>query len=480
MAIKIDFLANTRDVVRGGQDIEETFEKVADSLDDVARDGQRAGDKLGDGIRKGQRVASDATERLERSFKDLADESKQQTRRMETDFDQVANTKKHQTSENIREIKQEALANASETFSSFNGSASSFADGVQGTLGGLIASLPPQLAAVGAVGALAIGFITNSLQQADTTSEEFKQSVSEWTAELIDSGKVGQVSVGFIVDELKRLATESDAAQPSLAKFADVAKRSGSSYKDLADGYAGNSDKLDELIRKGKAHREELEKSQAAVLNSSAADKSAAVDIEGKIKAQDEYNNYLDQAATRAKNAAEQQLNYAKAGGPEMETKAAQIAQLDAAYDDAAGAVSDYIDEESGIFNGDAYLAAMEAKTKALHDYQSNLATSGLGPDAEAYLSTLGAQDAATLVQAYVTGTDAQKGRFQAVWNEAGKTSSGAYKTALEAGLPKTLPAPTITPAVDTSSAQAALNRLAAQKLTISVEGLARNGLKIF
>ena len=124
-------------------------------------------------------------------------------------------------------------------------------DGIQGTLGGLVSSLGPVGLAAGAAGAIGIGLINGALQNADTQSQAFKQSVADLTSELITAGKDGSVSLDYIVQKLQALATETDAAQPSLVKLNKAAHESKSSYKDLAETYAGSTAKLKDMVATG-------------------------------------------------------------------------------------------------------------------------------------------------------------------------------------------------------------------------------------
>lgn len=441
------------------------LEDAADALKKVAKEGNDL-----DTIESGMKGSQRATNQFDKELQDAVDSirkvsstAKQSTREVSDDFEISAGQQAKIRKKALSEIKSEAKANAAETFSSFDGSAASFADGIQGTLGGLVSSLGPVGLAVGAAGALAIGYINGALQKADTTSAEFKQGVADLTAELIQSGEVGTASLGYIIDRLKKLAAETDGSKDNLGKLKKTADASGSSFKDLAQAYAGNEKGLQKVIAAGKAHLADLEAQKAAVLNSMDTDKSAAVELQKKIAAQTDYNNGLTTAKTKADEAATATANYAKAGGPEMERKAALIDQVNSSYDDAAGAVEDYVNKESGLFDVEAYLAAIDKRTKALHDYQANLAAAKLDPRAVDFLNAQGAEAAATLMDAYVHSSDAQRGKLAAAWTEAGKTSSGSYTAALKGALPTAIPGPTVTPSANLGPLNSQLNKWLSQ-----------------
>ena len=475
MAITIDFLANAKGFLRGTSDVEGALDDVASSLDDVAKDSARSADKLAGDYKDAARDLEQSNTRLERSFKDLADTQKTSTKQVANDFDISSRQQTDRRKEAIKEIGAEAKANAAETFSSFDGSASSFADGIQGTLGGLVSSLGPVGLAAGAAGAIAIGLITGALQNADTTSQEFRASVGEMTADLITSGQVGKVSVGYILDQLKKLATESDSSKVSLDKIFETSKKAGNSAKDLAQAYAGNTEGLKDLLSAGRDKLEQDKKTadlastqltQASQARSAAAD--AVADLRTKQFAQGEYNTYLEQAAAKAAAAAQQEKQFILAGGPELVAKAALIEQLNTAYDDAAGGVQDYIDKESGIFDTAGYIAAMQTRQQALRDYQETLAKSPLSADAKTFLEAQGQDSAATFLAGYKNATPAQQAALNAIWSEAGRTSSGTYAAALTAGIPSTIPGPRIVPTVD-FSAITSFRDLAVKPLTVPV-----------
>lgn len=166
MALKLDILANTRQLVsemkKGGASVDD----VSEALDDMARDGEQA------------------TERLERSFKDLAREAK----KADTQVEKIGGSGGgfSQASKASGEFKDEALSNFSEVTSSFDGSMSSVADLAQGTLGGLAGSIPGIGIAAG-VAAAGIGLIGAELQKNEEISKEVKQNIIDDFLELGDA-----------------------------------------------------------------------------------------------------------------------------------------------------------------------------------------------------------------------------------------------------------------------------------------------------
>jgi hypothetical protein len=248
--IEIDIAANTRDFQRGTKDVEKSLEQVADALDDVSKDAGKAGDKLGDGLSDGAKDASQSVERLEQSFKDVADASKRETKTAGTAMKDNTKDATTAAARDLGELKDEAVQNASETFSSFDGSMTSFADGIQGTFGGIVSSMGPVGAAIGAAGAIGIGLMIAEFEKGKEAEAEFRQRVSELAANLIEAGGDGAEGLKQIADGIKSLALESEDGKKKLIDVAKEADAAGVSVKGLAQAYAGNADALEEYGKK--------------------------------------------------------------------------------------------------------------------------------------------------------------------------------------------------------------------------------------
>lgn len=451
------------------------LEDAVEALDDLGK--SKGPDKLEDGFEDAQ----DASEKLKKETKETADtiekEFRQSYGKMKSSSQQGTNAAKR----DLDELGNEARQNAAETFSSFDGSAESFADGIQGTLGGIVSSLGPVGAALGAVGAIGIGLIMQKLTEAGEGTEAYKEKVAALGQEFIETGGLGATSIDFIVDALKDLATGTDDGEVNLKDLNKVARDSRSSFKDLAQAYAGNTDELDDLIRKGEEHKKQLE-DEADALNIGVEGYSAKVQaIDEAADQQEVYNQYLRDAKTAAEQAAEAERLFVQSGGPEMEAKAQLIDTINDAYDDAAGSVDDFIVKESGLFDVDAYITSMAARTKALGDYQTNLANSSLSPEAKSALNEMGAEAAAFALAGYTAASPEQRAALNRIWSESGRENSGEYTKQLEAGIPDTMDAPKITrpvvPAADLSKVKRSLS--GSHKLRVTVEAFTRSGKRV-
>lgn len=451
MSIRIDFLSNTRSVTRDAATLADTFDKVVDSLDDVASAAHKSGSKISseydDASKDGQRSA----ERLERAFKEASDQtaasSKQGAEHM------AKNTKEgvRESSEGLSTLKEEAKQNASETFSSFDGSASSFADGIQGTLGGIVSDLGPLGAAAGAAGALGIGLITAAMTNGQEQSEAFKQDVADLGQDLVTTGSRGSASLGKVVSALQDLATGQDSAGNTLGKLQDLAHDTGISYKDLAIAYAGNGKGLSTLLDLQKDHLAALRRTQQAQQQGNAGYQSAKSAIDNQVDSQEKLISTLENTSKKQKAAAKEQKAYIDSGAEALDRQAQAAGSyseaVQSAYADAGSDVKDYV--EKGVFNLDRYQKATEANAQAIVDYTANMATAqatlakGGHDRAIGYLEALG-PDAAPLIAAFIKAPAAQQKSLEATWDTLGGAASTSFGTSLQSKLNAQVPTQTV------------------------------------
>jgi hypothetical protein len=465
--LSLDITANTREAVRGAKDIGDALGDVADSLDDLAKDGSKSTDKL-------ERSFDDTrkeTAKVERGFKDLADTAKRESN---TAGDAIGRNVKRGTDDaqdGIKEIGNEAASTAKESAASFDGSAASIGDAFQEVAANAFSSFGPAGLIAGVAAAAGIGVVFAQMEKGKEETQEFKETVAELTAELIETGKTGGPALEFVVDKLKELATVSEDGETSLEdlrKTADGAKRP---FDDLAQAYSGMDENLDDLVKTNEDLLDSLNDQAGAIDTTTSAGVAAYKEIQNRIVAQEQYNGFLSAAKDSADLAAEGVENYARAGGPALDAKRVQIENLNESYDDAAGAVDDFINKETGVFDVEAYVSSMEARGQALRDYVDNLESSGLSPAAKSYLESQGQEAAAKFLAGYVAASPGVKSRLDAVWSEAGRSNSGSFTRSLQAGMPATIRGPRVivdTPNVNGiyTAAQAALTRKGPLKIS--------------
>lgn len=461
MAATIDFFANVTQFLRGTKDAEDALGDVSSSLDDLARDGRQAGDKLGDGIKDGAKTAARSVDDLDRTFKDLADSSKKE---FKTAGDQVGTNIKRGTQEaegGVKDLGEESKATAKETAASFDGSADSIVGAFQEVAANAFAGFGPAGLVAGLAAAAGIGLIVAAMGTAGDATEDVKAHTAELAQEYISTGDLGVASMDYLISRLQDLATESEDGKTNLGKLADIAKRSGSSFQDLAQAYAGNTDQLKDLWREGDKRQTQLE------LEAETASRTGALNYGSLLRqaaAQEEYTNYVGQSIGVAEKAAEAQKLYAQAGGAELEQKAEAVKSIQGGVDDAAGSWEVYSDKEKTALDPAQYLANVQARISAAAGYAANLATAQaqLNPAAYQYLVDQGVDFAPMLQSILDSGMVDQ---FNSTFTQAAAAGNsaidGTLQTDLDVGV--TVTADVVTP-------EKALNTLASTKRAAEVE----------
>lgn len=426
--VEISFLANAKQLLRTTDDVEKAFDGVADSLDDIATDSGKSTNILSKNFDKAADKVERSAEDIERSFKEVANTVGVSSAKAGRDL--ADNTRKGTTAakRDLAELGNEARSNLAETAASFDGSVQSIIDGIQGTLAGLTTSLGPLWAGAGAAAALGLGVLMADIEKGTERTAAWKEEVAELSAEYIETGRLGTRSLSALVDKLKELALETEDGKVNLTELNKAAEESGGSFDKLAQAYAGNSDELRKLIKEAQEHKRALE-DEADALSTGVDGYAAKVQaLDNAAKATETYIGYLNDSAAKATEAETAAKLYAQAGGPELEARAAQLETINAAYDDTAGSLGEFIKKETGLLDTGKYIAAMEARSKALADYQTNLAAADLSAEAKAFLNEQGADAAASFLAGYEKATPAQKTKLNEIWTEAGKTDSGTYR----------------------------------------------------
>lgn len=441
MPINIRIGANASAAVREARAAGDAIEGIGDSLDDLARDSQRqsrdVGSDLSDGVDRGVRDSEDSLDRLQRSFRDnvRAIERTDGGGGLGSNIARDMDHGTQQAGESVETFRDEAVSNLSEVASSFTGDITSVVDLVQGTLGGVVADLGPIGLVAGTVAAAGVGLIGQAITGAQEDAEAFKQRVSDLANEFIETGRTGSASMGYIVDRLKEMATTTEDGVTSLKDLRQASDRSGTSYKDLATAASGHTDEIDKQIKSIEKQKTEWQQSGQAILEADDALGSSAIN---RTKALDQTLGYLRDAKKASKEAAQEQKNFAEAGGPALQAAAdatqAYADGVQSAYSEAGSAIDDFV--KDGKFNLAAYNESMEASAKAISSYQDNVVTASADLSAQAlqYIQSLG-PDAAPALQAFVDAPLAQRERTARNWDQLGATSASSYNSKLQSDL---------------------------------------------
>lgn len=409
--INIDADLGVRGFLKGTKDMEEALADVSDELEDTAKEGDKGLEKLSDKLAEAAKAAKKAGDDIEKSV--------------------GGGTKKGaaQAVDATEVVQKEAIANLSETVSSFDGTVSSLGGAIQGTLGGIIQDLSGIGLALGVAGAVGVGYIIKEFEKAELDAERMQERIGLMAEQLIETG---DVSLAFVIDQMKQLASESEDGVTNLSDLAQIANAAEESLGALATAYAGDAKGLKQLVDQKKAQLKVEKDTAQALADANGEMDAGALAAQGKAQATQVYVEKLDAAAKAAEEAQKTEEEWLAAGGEEMLTKQAMVESINTAYDDAAGSVEDYVDEESKIFNVEAYVTAMQEREQALKNYQETLTTSGLSNEAMNFLNEQGVEAASQMLAGYQSSSPETKKELDRIWSEASKEASGSVQTELD------------------------------------------------
>lgn len=451
--ISINFLADVRDFLKGTKNVEDELDDVADSLDDVAKEGDQA------------------TEKLEDSFRDLAKATKKAG-------DDVGDNMKRgfkKAEDGAQEFRDEANSTAKEAAASFDGSAESIVDAFQEIAANAFAGFGAAGALAGLAAAAGIGVASAAILDAEENAKEAQARVAELGKAFIESGAdVAQVEA--FQESLQAIITNADDATVKVDDLRKITKKYGDavpSVAEFATAYAGNADAI-ELV---------TEKLEAAIEAEKEKEFRTREGANASAKKQDAYQGEIDKLEKiqeEAELAAQIEADWLAAGGAEAQAKADAIGQINDAYDEVVGSVTDFINAESGVLDVDAYLAAIDAREKALDEYQTKLAESGLSTEQKEALNAMGVDAASAWLKGYESATPEQQRKLKKSLTEASKENSGVARTEIEKAFEKPVNAKVKVDA-DTSMAQKDLdNLIKARTAVIKVDFQDRYGKKVY
>jgi hypothetical protein len=457
--IKISSDLDARGFLKGTENMEKALDDVSEGIEDVYKDGDKDLAKLEKSFAEAAKAAKDSGDEMKRG--------------MQSGFKGTVQA----GNDAATEIKDEFKSNLSEVTSSFDGSVESMGDLVQGTLGGLVSSLGPLGMAAGAAGAIGVGLIIASITQAGEESEETRARIQNLGQAMIDAASDGNVPLEVVIDNLKGIVSNSDDAVKSFKDIAKEADEAGLSAGALATAYAGGTEALegqidayDDLIAQAEAQRDAEKEANGIATEASALRVEDLKNLQGELlKVQEE-----------TKAAAQAEQDWLNSGGAELVAKAEAIGTIDAAYDDAAGSILDFKDEESGVLDVQAYIDSMIAREKALGDYQTALAQSGFSTEQKAALNDMGIEASAAWMEGYKKASPAQQKEMERILTKTASESSGVASKEIEKAFKNPIEAK-VEAKVDMAMAQRDLeNLIKARSAIIKVDFQDRNGKRVY
>jgi|GEM_PF-4284908 len=403
-------------------DIDDAARDAGKSLDRLGRDGKEAGDDLEQGLKGAQKQ----TQLTSADYKAMTAKIEAETAKIKASSREAFDKSGGATGE----FKEEALSNFSEVTSSFQGDMTSITDLAQGTFGGLASLGGPASLVFGGL-AVAVGLVGQAFANNAEESDEFKEKIQELAQTKIgDLFNQYEDSGDDLARGLRKWATDADSFGGSLTDLQKNTRKAGLEAGDYAEAIATQSvPKMKEMRREVEAQIKSLDRqagAQRAAGNGSSAlanklgeqsDAARAVkkQLDDNLQVNDQYEKSLRAVA--------------KAQGQTVEQYKASL-EATKEYDDATKALADTMTSElasaaestsTAIDNtaqdASKYIAGMEARTKAVQQYQSNIQAIGeqLPDDLFNFVREQGpefSQEIAT----YLSATPEQQARIAAGW----------------------------------------------------------------
>lgn len=426
--ISVGIVSETKPFQKGIKDgIIEPLEGAVESIEELGNSGEDTGDQLTDAMKDAQKK----TELLGDEYTDLRKKIDQIGKQGSDSWKKVKDGSKD-AEEGMQDFKSEANQTAKETAASFDGSAESIVDMFQETAANALAGFGPAGAVAGLALAAGIGFATQAFQQSQEDAQKLKEKVSALTEELLTTDGV---SLEYVTEQLHTMATATEDGDKKLKDLKKTSEKAGVPFDIMAEAVAGNQDAIDALLpglKEQKKAQDDIVAAQDSWNTTASTASSKSSEYNSAIKELEASQAALT-GATDAATLAEQ------AGYDTYRAKAGLVDNLNTAYDDAVGAVGNFVNAESGVLDVEAYLSSIEARQEALRQYQERVASAGLTPEQLTALNDMGTDAAAQFMAGYESASPEQQKRMKGVLDEAAKTSSGSASEIIAKTIPKTV-----------------------------------------
>ena len=187
--IRIPFLAEVRDFLRGTSDVESALDDVSDALDDVSDNGRATGADVARYLTDGAEKAEQAADEAGRSFRTAFDTLRREANVAADDTSNSVKKGFDDAGEASATFKDETRQNLSESVSSFRGDVEDIPQLLQDVLGGVSADLGAIGGLAAAGGAALIGTTIAQLQAMADRINEAKEEAAALAAEIVETGQ---------------------------------------------------------------------------------------------------------------------------------------------------------------------------------------------------------------------------------------------------------------------------------------------------
>ena len=423
---KLTILSDFGELLRGTKDAGDGFEELADTLDDVARDGDDAADKL------------------EKSFKASLDSVRKEAGTTGKAMGDDLRDGTRKAGEGMSELKDEAASTAREAAASFDGSAESISDVFQEVAANAFAGFGPAGAVAGLAVAAGIGLAVTAMQGYAEEVTAAKESTLDLADELADVGNdPGALDwAARLRDRMKEITDNrewfefwQDAPRTRFEEWSEAAEKYGVNMSDVTRAVTGDQRALDAVM--GELNRRIGEQEAAALAAAQATGDMgiAAVDGAGPMR---EFRDAVAEEASMVSEAVEFNRSLAGAIG-EVSDAATDSAAITEDYraavaDSLTGAGESWQQyTKNGKVNLAEYNKAIEEQAKAVEQFEVNVVTASrnLSQEALDYVRSLG-PEAAPLLQSFVDAPLAQQERTARNWDMLGRAATDGYRESVQ------------------------------------------------
>jgi hypothetical protein len=451
MPFTFTLLSDVRAFLKGTTSVEDELDKVAGSLDELARDTETNADQAADAL---EHKFTDALDKVRTETKDTG-------KRMGDDLHDGT----RRAGDGLSDFKDEANSTAREAAASFDGSAESIGDAFQEIAANAFAGFGPAGAAAGLAAAAGIGLVNAALQQAQEDAEKATEEVQDFRDQLDEVGNdITKLDAGAAFkkwgEETVQIGTNLIPALNETVTNFDLLTRAadglGVSTHTMFQAWSGDAAASAEVIGKLKAKQDEIAAAQLEYAQATEGGLNPALTTQNDLydKAGKALGFFVDKTG-QARSVNEW---YAAAiGRTTDETEQLTDAQQTAA--DAAQAFSDTLTDNLSVADEGldkfvhkgklslkewtAELRRRKAENATIKDFAVDVAPK-LSPSALQAFEKLPAETQAQIAKAYAGG--GKKGRKQVISNleaeakvtkvtvEGGKTDPVTIETKIDAG----------------------------------------------
>lgn len=232
MAFKLSIVSDVRSWLKGTQDIEQSLDKLAGSLDELAADTKTNADQ----------AATALTREFTDSFEKVKTEAKTAGKKV---GDEMHDGTRRATS-GVDDFKGEAKSSIRETAASFSDVTDAL-DLVQEVAANAFEGFGPAGMAAGAAAAIGIGLVKASLDAAKEKADDTVEMIHGIATALRDSGG----AAGFLADSMSDIVDEKEWYEfwqnlpvDRLTSWSQAVKDLGLSYDDIFQAASGDVDAL--------------------------------------------------------------------------------------------------------------------------------------------------------------------------------------------------------------------------------------------